>query len=215
MSFNNTIMEKERNMDFINFCKEHEELFLVSLVDIVSCIPSDMNKLDNRFDISNFYCNELERDFSPNLIEDASIGFDMRYNNEKRISIKFSGKIFQPTLRNRINLGVPGNIMLKNYLSTSTKTDKVSGFDYLLAVEKNIDRIKGEVSVGFGVINILSVQKYVVKNNTDQQHVKIPNKAWDYFSGVKSFPIKLDDDKQNKRYAYSKKFMFDLLRGVI
>ena len=85
-------LNTSKTKNFVGFCKENEELLLMSLFQIVATIPKDMNLLDNRFDISAYYCNELERDFSPSLIKYNTVGFDMLYNGDfdnGRISIKF------------------------------------------------------------------------------------------------------------------------------
>lgn len=205
---------KEKRTSFADFCENEGELFLISLAHIVSCIPEAMNKRDNRFDISNFYCHELERDFAPVLIEDQSIGYDMRYNKKDRISIKSQKKVFQH-VKKSLALGRPGALVIRNYLTTVNRTAEVSGFDYLLAIERNVDAVNGRVSVGFGVARPETVQKYIVPSKTDQLRTQIPNDAWDYFSGVETFDLDVDERKQNRRYYYAKGIMFDLLRGIV
>ena len=219
----NTFMQKiekmEETEEFISFCKENEDLLLISLSQIIATMPKDMNLLDNRFDISSYYCNELERDFGPSLTKCNSIGFDMLYNhdfNDGKVSIKFGKNIFQKLRNgNRFGLTIPGAIAVRNYLKASNKTDKVKGFDYMLAVDRKTDQDNDIVSVGFGVITMQNTQKYVVNSNTDQLVVRIPNDGWDYFSGIHSEEMSIDEEKQNKRYAYGKSFTWDLVRGII
>lgn len=210
------MLKEKVHGDFITFCEKEKELLLLSLVDIISCIPSTMNLLDNRFDISNFYCNELARDFGNILSEDKSVGYDMLYDHTERISIKFKNRVYQRPLADGVTLGKIPSIAVKNFLSTVNRSMEVSGFDYLLAVEKDINKKNGMMGVGFSVATPGTVQRNVVKNSkSDQLLVKIPNDDWDYFSGVYNFNVDMNDAKQNRRYEYGKKLMYDLLRNLI
>lgn len=207
--------------DFGKFCKENEQ-FLPVISKIVATTPKLMNKLEGKFDISSYQCNQLERYFGPNLIDCSEIWFDMIYkdgSNTARISVKSATEFFQR--QNKSNKGMltfPKQIVLKNYRSVPNKLRKPKGFDYLLAIEGKrceIGKNGYTVCARFGIISLQDIQKYVVihKANPDQLRVKIFNKDWGFLSPVLCTKFPNNIEKQNEKYKNCKKSMWDVIGG--
>ncbi|MHA2342968.1 MAG: hypothetical protein ACXADW_13920 [Candidatus Hodarchaeales archaeon] len=217
------MFKQKQETGFIDFCRTKEKALIRLFTEIASCIPIEMYKDDNRFDIGKFCCNELERDLGHIFRIDHSIGYDAWYLNKSRISIKF-GKtnVFQqPSYR-----GVTSakSIVIKNFRKVENErriSQEDINFDYLWAIyykktPKDLFYNTG-VGLAYGVAKQKTVYDGLVEGSKDdhQLKVKLNNDEWDYFSDYKFEEIEVDDDRNSYNYKVAENYKWDLLRGLI
>jgi len=210
-------------MDFVEFCISNKGRLLKSLSEIAACIPKEMYEDDNKFDISKFFCHELERDFSEALVTKNYREHDMLYLDNFRISLKCSKtNIFQRAKMCGNGGTKPKSIILKNFRHVdNNRKVELCHLDYLWAIQyKKVPAdlfCAGGIVVAYGVATVDVVKANLVTESIKdhQLKIKLRNDAWNYFSGYEFEELKIDDAENSRRYKAAEEYRWDLLRGKI
>lgn len=191
--------------NMLNFVKINKESLLNCLANVTQTMPTAVNGVDFRSEISHRYCRALVRAF-PNALEAVyDKEHDLVYcpTNEK-ISMKSQKeKIFQRQAKRSKDgqLTRPCSIMFINTMGkndhTTDKLEKVlSNISWLLTIQRGSVE---EPIVGFGLISgtrLKSLMGDFSHRTDDQVKLVIPNDEYDYFSGLREITITTDPVEQ-------------------
>jgi hypothetical protein len=186
--------------NFIVFAKNNADKFMRAVETFAKAVAPSMKNADKRFMIGELSLFILRNEFPNDLsVPDGSQkGFDMLYRtNGVKVSIKSGIKVFQKSRKNGKGLTNPPSIMLKNGMGHREISNPV--FDYLLVIQRDYNSKEGRYEYGYGIVDKHTALEYSAPSKKGDQVIsRIPNDAYNYFSGIH---FTVGEDKGDKKDA--------------
>jgi len=207
-------------LSFVEFCEKHSQRIADVSAKTATSIPKEMYTNDNRMDLGKFTSHAMGTNFNE-LTERLSIGHDLIYLDDDRVSLKFNKVVKGGNFQSRGYK--PKDIIIKSPMSNSGKT-YVDGddlkFDYLWVINYEIydgpqERAfsNDNVVIEFGIATKETVLKRIVESSIDKPilRAKLWRDDWSYYSGPKFAFVKLNSKLRSSIYISQQNKLWNAL----